>query len=243
MKKFRDLGAEGEIGFAPNTTWLEPFSDRQEDIDACNREIGWYVEWFMDPIFKGEYPKFLVDWFEKKGVSLDIQDGDMEAIQQPIDFLGINYYTGHIARYKENHGLLDWEFIEMNDERTDIGWPIFPEGLYKVLMRIKNNYNNPPVYITENGACYNDEPENGRVKDDGRINYLQQHLTALRRAISSDVDVKGYITWSLMDNFEWAEGYTMRFGIVHVNYRTLERTKKDSFYWYKQTVANHWFEN
>jgi beta-glucosidase len=243
VQKFRELGNDGEIGFAPNTTWLEPYSNRQEDIDACNREIGWYIEWFMDPVFKGNYPDFMVDWFKKKGVELDIEDGDMETINQPVDFLGINYYTGHIARYKENEGLLDWEMVEMNYDRTDIGWPIFPEGFYNVLMRIKNSYGDIPIYITENGSCYNDEPENGSVKDSGRINYLQQHLTALSRAIASGVNVKGYITWSLMDNFEWAEGYTMRFGIVHVNYRTLERTKKDSFYWYKQTIANNWFEN
>ncbi|WP_058306566.1 GH1 family beta-glucosidase [Gracilibacillus massiliensis] len=242
VKKFRELGFDGQIGFAPNTTWLEPYSNRQEDIDACNREIGWYIEWFMDPVFKGTYPQFLVDWFKKKGVELDIQEGDMEIINQPVDFLGINYYTGHIARYKENEGLLDWEMVEMNYERTDIGWPIFPEGFYNVLMRIKDSYGDIPIYITENGSCYNDEPENGRVKDAGRINYLQQHLTALSRAIASGVNVKGYITWSLMDNFEWAEGYTMRFGIVHVNYRTLERTKKDSYYWFKQTIDNNWFE-
>ncbi|QGH33892.1 beta-glucosidase [Gracilibacillus salitolerans] len=243
VQKFRELGVGGEIGFAPNTTWLEPYSNRQEDIDACNREIGWYIEWFMDPVFKGSYPDFMVEWFKKKGVELDIQDGDMETINQPVDFLGINYYTGHIARYKENEGLLDWEMVEMNYDRTDIGWPIFPEGFYNVLMRVKDSYGDIPIYITENGSCYNDEPENGSVKDSGRINYLQQHLTALSRAIASGVNVKGYITWSLMDNFEWAEGYTMRFGIVHVNYRTLERTKKDSFYWYKQTIANNWFEN
>ncbi|SFL53395.1 beta-glucosidase [Gracilibacillus orientalis] len=243
VQKFRELAVDGEIGFAPNTTWLEPYSNRQEDIDACNREIGWYIEWFMDPVFKGTYPDFMVDWFKKKGVELDIQDGDMETINQPVDFLGINYYTGHIGRYKENEGLLDWEMVEMNYDRTDIGWPIFPEGFYQVLTRIKDSYGDIPIYITENGSCYNDEPENGRVKDSGRINYLEQHLTALSRAIESGVNIKGYITWSLMDNFEWAEGYTMRFGIVHVNYRTLERTKKDSFYWYKQTIENNWFEN
>ncbi|KAB8125595.1 beta-glucosidase [Gracilibacillus oryzae] len=243
VKKFRNLGIEGKIGFAPNTTWLEPYSNRQEDIDACNREIGWYIEWFMDPVFKGNYPEFMLDWFKKKGVQLEIKDGDMEAIQQRVDFLGINYYTGHIARYKENSGLLDWELVEMNYDRTDIGWPIFPEGFYNVLMRIKESYGDIPIYITENGSCYNDEPENGQVKDNGRISYLQQHLTALSRAIASGVNVKGYITWSLLDNFEWAEGYSMRFGIVHVNYRTLERTKKDSYYWFKQTIANNWFEN
>lgn len=243
VQKFRELNVDGEIGIAPNTTWLEPYSNRQQDIDACNREIAWYLEWFMDPVFKGSYPHFMLDWFANKGVHLEIEDGDMEVIHQPIDFIGINYYTGHVARYKENEGLLDWELVELNYERTDIGWPIFPEGFYKVLCRIKDNYGDVPIYITENGSCYNNEVENGRVKDVGRISYLEQHLTALHRAISSGVNIKGYLTWSLMDNFEWAEGYTMRFGIVHVNYRTLERTKKDSYYWFKQTIANNWFEN
>ncbi|MDC3417021.1 GH1 family beta-glucosidase [Aquibacillus salsiterrae] len=243
VKKFRELGVDGEIGFAPNTTWLQPYSNKQEDIDACRREIAWFVEWFMDPVFKGEYPSFMVEWFEQKGVTLDIQDGDLATINQPIDFLGINYYTGNVARYKENSGLLDSEFIEMGYERTDIGWPIFPEGFYNVLTHITDSYGNVPIYITENGSCYNDEPVEGRVKDDGRIKYLQQHLTALSRAIDSGVNVKGYLTWSLMDNFEWAEGYSKRFGIVHVNYRTLERTKKDSYYWFKQTISNKWFEN
>jgi beta-glucosidase len=243
VQKFRELNVDGEIGIAPNTTWLEPYSNRQQDIDACNREIAWYLEWFMDPVFKGSYPQFMLDWFANKGVHLEIEDGDMEVIHQPIDFIGINYYTGHVARYKENEGLLDWELVELNYERTDIGWPIFPEGFYKVLCRIKDNYGDVPIYITENGSCYNNEVENGRVKDVGRISYLEQHLTALHRAISSGVNIKGYLTWSLMDNFEWAEGYTMRFGIVHVNYRTLERTKKDSYYWFKQTIANNWFEN
>ncbi|GAA0286441.1 beta-glucosidase [Gracilibacillus halotolerans] len=240
--KFRELGIDGEIGFAPNTTWLEPYSTRQEDIDACNREIGWYIEWFMDPVYKGTYPEFMVEWFKKKGVELEIQDGDMETIQQPIDFLGINYYTGHIARYKENEGLLDWELVEMNYDRTDIGWPIYPDGFYNVLTRIKDNYGDVPIYITENGSCYNDEPENGVVQDDGRISYFEQHLTALHRAMESGVNIKGYIIWSLLDNFEWAEGYTMRFGIVHVNYRTLKRTPKESYYWLKQTISNNWFE-
>ena len=242
VKKFREMEIEGQIGFAPNTTWLEPYSNKQEDIDACHREIGHYVEWFMDPVFKGEYPRFLLDWFEKKGVTLHIQDGDLEEIHQPIDFLGINFYNGYIARYKENEGLFDFEYVEMGYERTDIDWPIFPKGFYKVLTYIHHRYGNVPIYITENGACYNDEPSNGRVRDYKRIKYLQQHLTALSRAIESGVNIKGYCVWSLLDNFEWAEGYSKRFGIIHVDYHTLERIRKDSFYWYKKLIANNWFE-
>jgi len=243
VKAFRALNIEGEIGFAPNTTWMEPYSNKQEDIDACRREVAYFVEWFMDPVFKGEYPQFMVDWFKSKGAELHIEEGDLETINQPIDFLGINYYNGQVARYKENSGLFDSEGIDMGYERTDIGWPVFPEGFYKVLTYITERYGQVPIYITENGSCYNDEPENGRVKDERRIKYLKQHLTALSRSIESGVNIKGYLTWSLMDNFEWAEGYSKRFGIVHVNYRTLERTKKDSFYWFKHTIANGFFEN
>ncbi|MCZ0703111.1 beta-glucosidase [Natronobacillus azotifigens] len=243
VKKYRGLNSkEGQIGYAPNVEWNEPFSNRQEDIDACRRASGWFIEWFMDPVFKGEYPSFMTEWFkEKEGVTVPVLEGDMELISQPIDFLGINYYTGSVSKHTDG-GLLHHEQVDQGYQKTDIGWNVFPEGFYKVLVYIKDRYGNVPIYITENGSCYNDEPVNGVVKDEGRITYLRQHLTALRRAMHSGVNIKGYMTWSLLDNFEWAEGYSMRFGIVFVNYRTLERIKKDSFYWYKQTVQNNFFE-
>lgn len=240
--KFRELGIEGEIGYAPNVTWLEPFSNKQEDIDACQRATAWFVEWFFDPVFKGSYPDFMVDWFKKKGVELHIQEGDLEIISQPIDFLGVNYYTGNVARYKENEGLFDCENVDMGYDKTDIGWFIYSDGFHHVLNHISKEYGNIPIYITENGACYNDGVEDGKVHDQRRINYLSKHLTQLNRCIASGVNVQGYLTWSLLDNFEWAEGYSKRFGIVHVNFDTLERTKKDSYYWYKNVVAGNGFE-
>jgi beta-glucosidase len=243
VKSYRKLGYDGLIGYAPNVTWLDPYSsDNQQDIDAARREIAWFVEWFFDPIFKGEYPAFMVDWFKTKGIELHILPGDMEAISQPIDFLGINYYTGHVCRYKQGGGLFDSELIELGYERTDIGWPIYSEGFNNVLQYITKRYGAIPMYITENGACYNDEPVNGRVQDTGRIEYLKKHITQVNRAIASGVNMKGYFTWSLLDNFEWAEGYTMRFGLVHVDYNSLVRTPKDSFYWYKKVIGNNWYE-
>ncbi|MFA9558374.1 GH1 family beta-glucosidase [Evansella sp. AB-rgal1] len=242
VQKFRELDIDGEIGFAPNTTWMEPFSNKEEDIDACRREVAWFVEWFMDPVFKGEYPKFMIDWFKNKGITLPLEDGDLEEIHQPIDFLGINYYTGDVCRHKENNGLFDSETVDMGLDRTDINWPIYPDGFYHVLTYVKERYGNLPIYITENGSCYNEEPVDGSVKDTGRIQYLQKHLTSLSRAIESGVNIQGYLTWSLLDNFEWAEGYSKRFGIVFVDFHTLERTKKDSYYWFKQTIANNRFE-
>src|SRR5699024_3704531 len=226
VKAFRELGIDGEIGYAPNTTWKEPFSRQQQDIDACRRENGFLIDWFLDPVFKGSYPDFLVNWYEQKGATLEIAEHDMELIQQKIDFIGINYYNGNIARYQQGSGLFDCEDIDMGYRRTDIGWPVYPEGFYNVLTYIHDRYGETPIYITENGACYNDNVHQNQVSDTGRIEYLKSHLASLQRSIESGVPVKGYICWSLLDNFEWAEGYTMRFGLVHIDYRTLERTKK-----------------
>lgn len=243
VKRFRELGIAGQIGYAPNVTWIDPYSrSNPDDIAAADRERAWFVEWFMDPVFKGTYPDFMVDWFKRKGAELHLQPGDMETIREPIDFMGINYYTGHVVRHAQGGGLFDSETIDLGYTRTDIGWPIYPEGFNNVLQFIANRYGQIPLYITENGACYNHEPENGRVKDQERIDYLRKHLIQLNRALASGVNLKGYFVWSLLDNFEWAEGYSMRFGIVHVDYNTLERTPKDSFYWYKQIARNNWFE-
>ncbi len=242
VKQFRELGMEGQIGFAPNVTWYEPYSDRQEDIDACHRSSAWFMEWFLDPVFKGSYPQILIDWFAKKGAHLNIQEGDLELISQSNDLLGINYYTGTVARFKENQGTFDCEHVDIKYEKTDLGFKIYPEGFYKVLKDMKEKYGDIPIYITENGAAYNDEPVGGRVKDTKRIKYIQQHLTELARAIDSGVNVKGYSQWSLLDNYEWSFGYDMRFGLTFVDYYNSERTKKDSFYWYQKVVKNHWFE-
>ncbi|NDI35206.1 GH1 family beta-glucosidase [Chengkuizengella sediminis] len=242
VSKYRELGVEGQIGYAPNVTWNEPFSNKQEDIDTANRGRAWYVEWFMDPVFKGSYPQFMVDWFEQKGVKMNVQPGDMEAIHQPIDFLGINYYTGGVVKFKEDSDILDNEGINVGRDKTDIGWDIYPEGLYYVLKFITDRYGQIPIYITENGACYNDEPKDGIVNDEGRTSFLKKHILQLHRSIESGVNVKGYMCWSMMDNFEWAYGYSMRFGLVHVNYRTQERTPKESYYWYQKLVKNNYLK-
>ncbi|MNE64110.1 Beta-glucosidase A [compost metagenome] len=132
--------------------------------------------------------------------------------------------------------------LDVGYEHTDIGWPIYPQGFYTVLSRINELYGDIPIYITENGACYNDEPVDGVVADQRRIDFIHKHLIQLERSIASGIPVKGYYSWSLMDNFEWAFGYTMRFVLIHVDYKTLARTKKDSFYWYQDTIAGNGVE-
>ncbi|AHV96514.1 GH1 family beta-glucosidase [Paenibacillus sabinae] len=236
VRTFRELEIPGEIGFAPNVTWMEPYSSRKKDTDACKRENGWFIEWFMDPVFKGEYPSFLVKWFREKGAVVPALEGDLELIREKIDFLGINYYSGSVAKYGEQAGLMACEPVDMGYARTDIGWPIYPEGFYKALSYIGGRYGDIPIYITENGACYNDGPDRGIVADQKRIDYLYQHLLQLHRSIGSGIPVKGYFAWSLLDNFEWAFGYSMRFGLIHVDYDTLVRTPKDSYYWYQDVI-------
>jgi len=238
VRLFRELGTKGQIGTATNTTWREPFSHKPEDKEACKREIGINIDWFLDPIFNGRYPDYLVEWFKQKGAEPLIEDGDMETIHQPVDFIGVNYYSGNVARYKRNAGLLDIENIEIDYEQTHIGWPIYADGLYKVFHYLADRYGGIPLFVTENGACCKDELVGGKVADKDRIRYYEQHLTAVSRALESGVNIIGYLAWSLMDNFEWAEGYGKRFGLVYVDFRTLERTKKDSYYWYKKTIAN-----
>jgi len=238
VKLFRELGIEGQIGTATNTTWREPYSNWVEDIEACRREIGHNIDWFLDPIFKGEYPHYLVDWFNKKGAHPHIEDGDMEVIQQPIDFIGVNYYSGNVARYKENEGLLDIENIEIDYNHTHIGWPIYADGFYKVFHYLAERYGDIPLFITENGACCVDDLVDGKVSDQDRIHYYKQHLTAVSRAIDSGIPIIGYLAWSLLDNFEWADGYGKRFGLVYIDFQSQDRIKKESYHWYKEVIAN-----
>ncbi|WP_138494666.1 GH1 family beta-glucosidase [Paenibacillus pinistramenti] len=243
VKRFRELGTEGSIGIAPNTEWFEPFTNSQEDIDACARRNAYFNGWFFDPVFKGQYPQLALDWYKSKGYEPPVQPGDMETICQPIDFLGINYYTGGIGRNNPDEGILEFEVVDAAFDKTDFDWNIYPQGFYSVLTWVKANYGDIPIYITENGAYYESEEDNGQYRDPKRIEYLRKHLIQLNRAIASGVNVKGYFLWSLMDNFEWAFGYSKPFGLVHVDFKTFKRTPKDSYYWYKQVIANSALES
>jgi len=239
VKRFRELGIQGEIGTTHNLYWYEPYSSSQEDIEACRRYRGWYNEWFMDPTFRGEYPAFLVEWFRKKGAEVPIQPGDMETIAQKIDFIGINYYSGGFGRYKQDHKNFDCEEVQIGFDKTHIGWNVYPDGLYKTLKWVHDTYGDIPIYITENGACYDDVlTSDGKVHDADRIAYFHKHFIQLHRLIASGVPLRGYFAWSLLDNFEWAEGYSKRFGLVYMNYETLERIPKDSFYFFQHVIAN-----
>ena len=166
-----------------------------------------------------------------------MEDGDLKLISAPIDFLGINYYRRILVQATATgHETVLPEGVPV----TTVNWPVQPDGLREVLVGLQGAYDLPPVYITENGAAYDDVPaEDGTVDDPQRVDYLRGHLAALRTAIAAGVDVRGYFVWTLLDNFEWAEGFAKRFGIVHVDYATQTRTPKSSAVWLGQVARGN----
>lgn len=220
-------------GIVLNFTPAYPASNSPEDVAASSFADDYFNQWYIKPIFDGQYPKILA--------SLPIENhpeilpGDMEIISQPIDFLGINFYTRAI--YKANVEEV-FEQLPPPAPLTDIGWEIYPKAFSELLVRLNSLYTLPPMYITENGAAMDDKLVDGLVNDQDRIDYYHAHLNEVNNAISQGVKIDGYFAWSLMDNFEWAEGYLKRFGIVRVDYDTQVRTIKDSGLAYKALISN-----
>jgi beta-glucosidase len=181
--------------------------------------------WILDPLLKGEYPQDL--WALWPGAEPLVLEGDLQTIAVPLDFLGINYYFRTNVKSDGAHGFVD---VPLHDvERTQMGWEVYPDGLRDLLTGFDRKYPNlPPIYITENGMASDDNVRDGRVEDPQRIAFLRRHLAAVDQAVKQGVDVRGYFVWSLLDNFEWAFGYERRFGVVHVDYDTQQRTVKHS---------------
>ncbi len=222
--------------------------------DVARRIDGTLNRWWLDALLHGRYP---LDVLDDLGSWADcVRDGDEAMIGQDLDWLGVNYYndhfytlraagdddvTPHVTAAHARPSILD-------RQRTDIGWPITPQGFESLLVRMRDDYGDalPPLYITENGAAFDDGPaaapttgERPRVHDERRIAYYDAHLRAVAAAMEQGVEVHGYFAWSLLDNFEWAWGYSQRFGIVHVDYDTLVRTPKDSAFWYGEVCRSH----
>jgi beta-glucosidase len=211
-----------QVGITLDVSPVVPASDSQADADAAERVDIDSHRLFLDPVLRGEYP-----------VHLDgVQEGDLALIGAPIDFLGINYYRRILVQAAPTAELQAETVLPEGVPVTSVNWPVQPDGLREVLVDLQAGYDLPPVYITENGAAYNDVPAaDGTVDDPQRVEYLHGHLAALRTAIAAGVDVRGYFVWTLLDNFEWAEGYAKRFGVVHVDFETQTRTPKTSAGW------------
>lgn len=238
---------DARIGIAHNLEWIEPASDRGEDIAAAIRLDGAFQRWFLDPMFGHGYPDDLLAWYG--AAAPDIARDDLDQIAAPLDFLGVNYYTrrviAHDPERSDPRGALVaarqiyWPFAPRADFDE---WEVAPEGLYRTLLRVQRDYRPPAMYVTENGTSWPDRPgPDGAVHDDVRIRYLARHAAAVRQALDDGAGVRGYFAWSFLDNFEWGFGFTRRFGLVHVDFPTQRRTVKDSGRWYARAVANRGF--
>ncbi|HEY9078026.1 MAG TPA: GH1 family beta-glucosidase [Anaerolineaceae bacterium] len=244
VQVFRQGNYAGKVGIVLNLSTHLPATDGDLDRLACQRSRELGNEVFLSPLFKGYYPEMLMEWAGAHQPK--VQEGDMALISQPIDFLGVNYYMTNIVRHNHNGGLFKYSSEFQSAPlwgKTEMGWGIYPKGLQDLLLSIKTNYTDIPLYITENGTAQDDQPdETGFVTDRGRINFLREHFLAAYQAISAGVNLQGYYVWSLMDNFEWLQGYTPRFGLVRVDYTTKKRIPKASAYWYRDVIARNGVE-
>lgn len=224
---------DAKVGIALSLHPLVPASDSKADMEATVRHDGLRNRWFLDPLYGRGYPKDA--WAECGNDVPHIEAGDMEAIAVPTDFLGVNYYfPERVADAPGSANIATCVINPDNIERTGFGWEVNPEGMVTLLSRITSDYHPREIYITENGSTYDDvvTPE-GQIDDFERRSYLIRHLEAAKSCVLRGIPLKGYFAWSLLDNFEWAEGYTRRFGLTHIDYPTQRRTLKLSGKWYK----------
>jgi len=252
MERMRSAGDGNQLGVTLNLHPARPSRDREADKDAARRVDGQANRLYLDPLFRGGYPEDVFSYYAERGVDPSfVHDEDLGKISDPIDFLGINYYFRNTVRDapgEEGQGVpfadLDARTVVPHAaEKTAMGWPVEPEGLTEILIRIKEDYADVPIYVTENGRAVHDyiDPEGG-VDDEERVSYLDAHFRAAYEAMESGVDLRGYMVWSLLDNFEWAEGYSKRFGIVFVEYGTQRRIPKASARWYSEAIRRNGLE-
>jgi beta-glucosidase len=234
---------DAQVGIVLNLSMQEPASNSAYDQIAAHLSMAIANRWYIDPLMDRGYPAEAVEAY---GVDMEdlIQAGDMQTIAGPIDFLGINYYTRRIVRNdRVSEEKNDPVTHVASNDLTEMGWEVYPQGLHDILTWVNDNYEIPALYVTENGAAYADvvAPDGG-VRDEQRIAYLRAHLAQAARAIQNGVPLKGYFAWSLMDNFEWGYGFSKRFGLIYVDYASLERTLKDSAYFYRDVIARNGLE-
>jgi beta-glucosidase len=227
LQAMRAAGVTTPLGIVLNQSPATAASDSAADQALAAREYAQFVRWYMDPLFLQQYPQH---------PDLPLPDvteaGDMAIIGQPLDFLGVNYYTRSWCS-----STTPPQAAPCAMGVSDMGWETYPQGLTELLCKIDQDYRLPPVYITENGFAWADKVVDGRVDDAPRITYMESHLQALEAAMQAGVNVKGFFYWSLMDNFEWDSGYDKRFGLFHVDYASQTRTAKDSALWYQAHIA------
>ncbi|WP_425561973.1 GH1 family beta-glucosidase [Leifsonella bigeumensis] len=236
LAAIRSERPDAAVGICNIVTEVLPESDDPADSAAAERLDASSNRVFLDPVYSGGYSAEVHAVFPE--LAGHIRPGDLELIAAPTDFVGVNHYQRLIASHDDEAGRLKVSDHPAEPASTSFGWSVTPDSLAAVLQRVSTEYSNLPIYVTENGASYDDyvDPD-GVVADTERVAYLRGYLDAAARAIRSGVDLRGYYAWSFLDNFEWAEGYGKRFGLVHVDYGTQERIPKLSAHWYRRTIA------
>ena len=242
----RDRSAP-DVGLTLNLTPIDPASDAAADRETARRVDGQQNRMWLDAVLLGRYPDDVVADLEAAGAPLPVQDGDLEVISAPLDWLGVNYYFRSTVVSGSTSGKpspwiggQDYEDVDPTGEATTMGWGVTPDGLRELLVRVRDQWPSIPLVITENGSAWDDGvAPDGRVHDPARVAYLLRHLDSAAAAIGEGVDLRGYFAWSLLDNFEWAHGYAQRFGIVHVDYETQRRTPKDSALAYADVIRGY----
>ena len=238
VRAFREMGLKGRIGITLNMTPVYPAADNEADRLAAEGFNAFTNKWFADPVFRGQYPAKLWEELSTGYAMPEVAAGDMDIISTPVDFLGINYYFPTYVE-ADTASPMGSKFVDSGKEKTDMGWEVDAKGLYDLLVNLDQNYH-VPLMITENGAAYADTVDAaGEVVDDQRLAYYRRHITEAHRAIRDGVDLRGYFAWSLMDNFEWAHGFSKRFGLIYVDYPTQERIIKKSGRWYGRVVSEN----
>jgi len=244
----RSRGAT-DVGITLNLIPAEPFNDSPSAHDAARLVDGQQNRVFLDPLLRGRYPDDVVADFARAGAQLPIVGNDAQIIAAPIDWVGMNYYAPHTvvagdaAGHRSPSPFIPGDAVTQvptTDNVTALGWPVRPRSFAAMLRRLSRDYPTTPLYVHENGAAFDDAVStDGTVDDPDRRAYIAHHIDVVRAAVREGVDVRGYFAWSLMDNYEWAEGYKMRFGIVHVDFATQRRTLKSSARWYANLIRAH----
>ncbi|WP_293749766.1 GH1 family beta-glucosidase [Limnohabitans sp. Rim8] len=230
LQAMRGLGLATAMGIVLNLSPIYPASDDPLDVAKAKLDDGLILRLYMDALFKGVYPQ---DVIEHLGADAPpVQPGDLATIAQPNDFLGVNYYTRNFSSCGN-----PWDVASTGNTVTDMGWEVYPQGLTVLLCRLHKDYQPQRLWVTENGAAFKDQLVNGVVDDAQRLAYIRDHIAATHDAMATGVPVGAYFAWSLMDNFEWASGYAKRFGLVHVDFETQQRTFKNSALWYQKFLS------
>ncbi|MDQ3871143.1 MAG: GH1 family beta-glucosidase [Chloroflexota bacterium] len=240
---YRGLGLSAPIGITLNLYPTYPHSDTSADVEAALTADGYTNRWFLDPVLRATYPDDMLALFADRMGPLDfVRDGDLSVAGRAIDFLGVNYYTRGVIRAApaQPFGYEAVDPLERRAPVTDMPTEIAPDALTDLLARLKRDYREIPLYITENGAAFNDRIDaDGQVRDARRVEFLRSHFAAAARAIEKGVPLRGYFVWSFMDNFEWAYGYSKRFGLVYVDYATQRRVPKSSASFFREVIEQN----